>query len=114
MIVSGGQSQLQPAYQCSGSGSSLACSPVAIPLSTGTQVYLVLFGTGIRGAGTSRVSVTIGGVAATVEYAGPQGQYSALDQVNVLVPPSLAGAGEVQLILTANGITANPVTVQFQ
>jgi uncharacterized protein (TIGR03437 family) len=113
-IVSGGQSQPQPAYRCSGSGSPLTCSPVPIPLATGTQVYLILFGTGIRGAGTSGVSVTIGGVAATVEYAGPQGQFPALDQVNVLVPPSLAGAGEVQLILTANGIAANPVTVQFQ
>jgi uncharacterized protein (TIGR03437 family) len=114
MIVSGGQSQLQPVYQCSGSGSSLTCSPVPIPLATGTQVSLILFGTGIRGAGTSGVSVTVGGVAAAVEYAGPQGQYPALDQVNVLVPPTLAGAGEVQLILTANEIAANPVTVQFQ
>ncbi len=114
MIVNGQQSQVQPAYQCSGSGASLTCSPVPISLAAGTEVYLVLYGTGIRGAGANGVAVTIGGVPATVAYAGPEGVYSALDQVNVLIPDSLAGAGQVQLILTANGVAANPVIVQFQ
>jgi uncharacterized protein (TIGR03437 family) len=114
IIVSGEQTQVQLAYQCSGSGAPLTCSPVPIALAPGTEVYLALFGTGIRGAGANGVAVTIGGVPATVTYAGPEGVYPALDQVNVLVPPSLAGAGAVQLLLTANGVAANPITVQFQ
>jgi len=110
LIIGAGQRQLQPAYHCSG-GSPVTCSPAPIPLTIGTQVHLILYGTGIRGA--KGISVTIGGMPATVEYAGPQGQYPALDQVNVLAPPDLA-AGKLQLVLTADGVASNPVTVQFQ
>jgi uncharacterized protein (TIGR03437 family) len=80
-----------------------------IDLSTG-QVYLVLYGTGIRGAG-SNVSTTVGGLSATVAYAGPQGSIAGLDQVNVLLPPQLAGKGTVNVALTAAGLAANVVTI---
>jgi uncharacterized protein (TIGR03437 family) len=62
----------------------------------------------------SAVSVTIGGTPATVTYAGPQGTYPALDQINVLVPSSLAGAGVVDLNLVVDGIAANTVKVRLQ
>jgi|GEM_PF-559341 len=80
-----------------------------IDLSSG-QVYLVLFGTGIRGAGAN-VSVTIGGLDAAVAYAGPQGSIAGLDQVNVLIPAALAGSGTVNIVLTAAGLAANTVNV---
>jgi len=93
----------------------LVCTPLPIPLNAGTQVFLILYGTGIRGrSGLSGVSVTLGGVAAPVLYAGPQGTYPALDQVNVGVPLSLAGAGAVDLKLTVDGTAANTVKVTFQ
>jgi uncharacterized protein (TIGR03437 family) len=37
-----------------------------------------------------------------------------LDQVNVMLPHSLAGAGTVNVTLTAAGQTANVVTVDIQ
>jgi uncharacterized protein (TIGR03437 family) len=80
-----------------------------IDVSSG-QVYLILFGTGIRGAG-SNVSVTIGGINAPVEYAGPQGVTPGLDQVNVLIPPQLAGSGIAKIVLTAASIAANAVNI---
>jgi uncharacterized protein (TIGR03437 family) len=80
-----------------------------IDLSSG-QVYLVLYGTGLRGAG-SGVIVTVGGLAAAVAYAGPQGSIAGLDQVNVLLPPQLAGKGTVNVALSASGIAANVVTI---
>jgi uncharacterized protein (TIGR03437 family) len=85
--------------------------PVSSPidLSSG-QVYLTLFGTGIRGAG-SDVSVTIGGINATVEYSGPQGVTPGLDQVNVLIPAQLAGSGTVKIVLTTGTIAANVVNI---
>ena len=54
-----------------------------------------------------------------VLYAGPQGAgapgaYYGLDQVNVLVPRSLSGAGIVNLVLTAAGFEANTVTIDIQ
>jgi uncharacterized protein (TIGR03437 family) len=78
------------------------------------QVYLVLYGTGIRGASSGQVSATIGTGASTVYYAGPQPIFPGLDQVNLLVPPGLAGAGKVNVVLTVNGQAANTVTVAFQ
>jgi uncharacterized protein (TIGR03437 family) len=87
-------------------------TPISLSPST-EPVYLVLYGTGIRGAGNN-VTVTIGGVNAPVAYAGPQGQYAALDQVNVLVPPQLAGSGMVSIVLTAAGVSTNAVHIAIQ
>ena len=47
-------------------------------------------------------------------YAEAQPRYAGLDQVNVYVPRSLAGAGEVPVVLTADGVTANVVTVNIK
>ena len=79
------------------------------------QVYLILYGTGIRHVSSqSAVSVTVGGLAGTVTYAGAQGGSQGLDQVNVLLPRALAGRGSgVPVVLTADGKTANTVTVNI-
>ena len=58
--------------------------------------------------------MTVGGVPGMVKYAGMQGAYSGEDQINVLLPSSLAGEGSVTVQLTANGIAANPVNVTIQ
>lgn len=88
--------------------------PVTSPINLGSgPVYLILFGTGIRGAG-GNVTVTIGGVNAPVYYSGPQPATPGLDQVNVLIPPQLAGAGKVTLILSAASIEANQVEIILQ
>jgi uncharacterized protein (TIGR03437 family) len=78
------------------------------------KVYLTLFGTGLLSAGTANVKVTMGGVNATVLYAGAQGSFTGLDQVNVLVAAALAGKGNVNVQLTAGGISANPVQITIQ
>jgi uncharacterized protein (TIGR03437 family) len=77
----------------------------------GDQVYLSLFGTGIRGAPAGQVSVHVQGIDAPVVYAGPQPQFSGLDQVNVLLPRALAGTGDASVVLTAAGIQAPTVHI---
>jgi uncharacterized protein (TIGR03437 family) len=94
-------------YQ-STTGASLAAAPINV--SSG-QVYLVLYGTGMDGATATNTAVTIGGVSAPVLYAGTQDVFAGLDQVNVLLPASLAGKGNVEVQLTSNGVTANAVTI---
>lgn len=93
-------------------------SCTAVPIDVGGPndlLYLTLYGTGLRNfSSVANVSATIGGVPAYVAYIGPQGQSPALDQVNLLVPRSLAGAGEVPIILTVDGQTANVVTVSLK
>ncbi len=68
----------------------------------------------LRATGTYGVQVTIGGQQASVAYAGPQGAFLGLDQVNVVIPPSLAGKCDVIVQLSANGIPANQVYITIQ
>ena len=59
----------------------------------GGAVYLVIYGTGIRNrSDNTAVSCTVNGQTLPVLYAGAQGDFAGLDQVNVLVPADVAGA----------------------
>jgi uncharacterized protein (TIGR03437 family) len=87
--------------------------PRALDLgANGEQLYLALFGTGVR---HRRVAATvhIGGIAVPALYAGAQGDFAGLDQINVLVPRQLAGRGEVEVTVTVDARTSNPVRVRF-
>jgi uncharacterized protein (TIGR03437 family) len=78
------------------------------------QLFLVLFGTALRfRSSLSNVSVTIGGVDAPVEYAGPQGEFAGLDQINVRLPRSLAGRGGAALDLLVDGKAANQTFIRI-
>lgn len=88
---------------------------VSQPVSAGTigiPAYLILVGSGLGSA--SQAAATIGGVSATVTYAGAQGTYPGLDQYDVLIPPSLAGTGQVDVIVTAAGLPSNTVNITLQ
>jgi uncharacterized protein (TIGR03437 family) len=91
---------------------------IAIPIDLGPasdQVFLILFGTGIRfRSSLSAVSVKIGGADAQVYYAGAQGNFVGLDQVNVLLARSLSGRGEVDVELTVDGQAANTIKVNIK
>ena len=89
---------------------TLAAEPFALGPAT-DQVVLVLYGTGWRGARDWRV--TIGGEVAEVLFAGRQAEFAGLDQLNVRLPRSLAGRGEVSVVATADGVAANLVTLRI-
>ncbi len=95
------------------SGGAVVATPVNLGSST-DQAYLVIVGTGLQDAGTAGVTVSVGGVNVPVKYAGTQGGFVGLDQVNVLLPASLAGTGNVIIQVTANGIAANPVNITIE
>ena len=90
--------------------------PAAIDLGPTTdQVFLVLYGTGVRNrTAVSAVNVKIGGADATVSFAQAQGSLAGLDQINALIPRSLIGRGEVDVVLTVDGKVANTVRVQIK
>jgi uncharacterized protein (TIGR03437 family) len=48
-----------------------------------------------------------------VLYAGPQPQFPGLDQVNVPLSLSLRGAGVVNVTVTVDGVTSNPVKIDI-
>ncbi len=104
----------------------------------GDEIYLILFGTGLRyapntngandialgGGGTianvaESVEVTIGGKRARVDFAGAQGGFYGLDQLNVQIPADAIASPTASLIIKvrdANGnlITANQMTIALQ
>jgi uncharacterized protein (TIGR03437 family) len=90
--------------------------PVPIDLGPATdRVFLILYGTGVRfRSSLSAVNAQVGGVNAQVSYAGAQGYFVGLDQVNILLPRSLAGRGDVDVVLAADGETANTVTIHIR
>jgi len=79
----------------------------------GDQVFLEIYGTGIRAAGQTSVQVRIGGVNAPVSAVAP-GSVSGMDMVEVQVPRSLAGRGKVSVVLTAAGQVANTTSFIVQ
>jgi uncharacterized protein (TIGR03437 family) len=88
--------------------------PVPINVGSGSdQVFLELYGTGIRHHQTP-VTATIGGETLTATYADTQGFYVGEDQINFFLPQDLKGAGLVGVTLTVDGLTANTVMIQIQ
>ncbi len=76
------------------------------------QVFLILFGTGLRNRSSlANVNVKIGVENAEALCAGPQGGFAGLDQVNLRLSPNLRGRGEVGVVLTVDGRTANTVRI---
>jgi uncharacterized protein (TIGR03437 family) len=98
-----------------GADGAQSTEPLTTAIDLGSEsdrVVLVLFGTGLRGrSALSAVSATLGGTALEVLYAGPQGTFVGLDQLNLSLPRSLAGRGELTLALTVDGRAANAVTL---
>lgn len=105
-----GSTAIGSTFQCSASG----CTAIPIDLGLDTDlVTLELFGTGIRNH-SGAVTCKIGSATLPVAYAGPQFTYVGLDQVNVDLPKSLRGAGNVSVALTVDGQTANVVALTFK
>jgi uncharacterized protein (TIGR03437 family) len=87
----------------------------AIPIVFGgNEVTLSLYGTGIRNADPASVSVRIGDQILTPDAMTPVLETPGLDLVNVRLPSSLSGRGESEVLLTAGGTGANPVTIHLQ
>jgi uncharacterized protein (TIGR03437 family) len=110
--ISGTNQIVESVYTTSSAG-VVTANPINLGSAT-DQVILVLYGTGIQAAGTANTKATINGVSAPVLYAGPALSSPGLDQVNIQVPVSLAGKGNVNVQLTAAGIAANPVQITIQ
>jgi phospholipase C len=105
--VTNGQAYSNTA-QCSSAGN---CT--LVPIDLASRPYLILYATGIRGAAQASVSVRIGNIDAGVTYAGPQGTYAGLDQVNVTLPTGLKGRGQLVVTVTVNGQATNMAQLLF-
>ncbi len=90
--------------------------PVPIDFGSATdQLFLVMYGTGIRGrSNLSAITALMGGASVDVLYAGPQNDFVGLDQINLPIPRSLAGRGNVDIVLTVDGKQSNTVRINIR
>ena len=91
---------------------------VTKPIDLGPEtehVYLLLFGTGIRFySSLNAVQAQLGGINLPVVYAGEHKDFVGLDQVNVLLPRTLNGRGEIDVALTVDGRASNTVRIHIK
>jgi uncharacterized protein (TIGR03437 family) len=105
-----GSQTIELTFQCDSSGQNCTNAPINFGAD---QLALVLYGTGIRGFSSS-VQVTVGNVSLPVAYAGAQPTTPGLDQINVPLPSSLQGRGQLVLTISMDGQTTNMVQMAFQ
>ena len=82
------------------------------PAATGVVLYLKLRGTGIRAA--SELGVTVGGVTVPINGGVEHGTPSGVDEINIgPLPVHLMNSDLADVVLTADGSSANTVQVAF-
>jgi uncharacterized protein (TIGR03437 family) len=91
---------------------------VAVPIDLGPesdQVFLILYGTGVRfRSALSAVGCRLGGADSEVLFAGAVTDFAGLDQINVRIPRSLIGRGEIDVALNVEGRAANTVRINVR
>jgi uncharacterized protein (TIGR03437 family) len=91
---------------------------VSLPIDLGlesNQIFLILFGTGIRAfSALSAITASLGGGNSGVDFAGPQRTFVGLDQVNIRLSRSLIGRGEIDVVLTVDGQASNNVRISIR
>ncbi len=113
-IKAGASVSYEPVASFDSSSSRFVATPIDLGPDS-EQVYLALFGTGWSNQSRlENVQVYIGDVRTQVLYAGIQPGSAGLDQINVRVPRSLIGRGEVDVYVTIAGKTANPVKLSIK
>jgi uncharacterized protein (TIGR03437 family) len=95
-------------------GSPGAYTPATISLQPGS-VYLSLWGTGFRRRSANPVFLTVDGISIPITFVGVQSQFAGLDQINAgPLPATLAGVGTTNIVVTIDGIPANPLQIAIQ
>lgn len=78
------------------------------------QLFLVLFGTGLRGLSSAEnVTAQLEDQQLPIKFLGPAPGLIGVDQVNVPLPPNLAGRGASPLGLLVDGKASNQVLLLF-
>jgi uncharacterized protein (TIGR03437 family) len=88
-------------------------NPDGSPIPIDAGYFLKIFGTGMRFASTE-MTINIGGMDVTPSFFGAEGFYQGLEHVNLQIPQSLAGSGEVDMVLTLDGKTSNTVKLNIK
>jgi uncharacterized protein (TIGR03437 family) len=113
--VRGAAQIYEPVAQFEAASGRFVAAPIDLG-PAGEQVFLILYGSGIRNR-SSLLAMTckIGGADAPVLFAAAAEGFAGLDQVNVgPLARSLAGRGEVDVVLMVDGKAANTVRISVK
>ena len=112
--ATGGQIRYETVVRFNSQTSRFEAEPIDLG-SEQDQLFLVLYGTGIRGLSSqSSATVTVRGVPLSVLYTGPNPDFFGLDQVNVGPIPRTIGSGPAEIRFQADNRTANLLSVTFR
>ncbi len=111
-VKADGQLSYESPFQWIGATGSFHTKPIDMG-PPGDKVNLVLFLTGVRRAVASGVRVLIGGDAIESSYSGLAPGFVGLDQINVEIPRSLIGRGNVSVSVTSGGVTSNLTDIEL-
>jgi len=112
-VRSDGSQSFEPVAQFDAAQGRFVASPIDLGRE-GDEVFLLLFGTGLRGGRAENVTASIGRAKVEVLFAGPQGGMAGLDQINLRLPRSLTGRGEVDVALMIDRKPANLVRISLR
>jgi uncharacterized protein (TIGR03437 family) len=113
-VKANGTQSYEPVAQYDSTQNRFVPAPIDLGPAT-DRLFLVLYGTGLRyRSSLSAVSCAIGGEMCEVLFAGAAPGFAGFDQVNVRLPRSLAGRGEVDVTLIVDAKAANKVRVSFR
>ena len=90
-------------------------NPDGTPREISAGNFVMLFGTGLRFGSTGLTNaVKIGTTDVTPTFIGLAPGFAGLQQCNLQIPQSLAGAGDVNLTITMDGKTSNVVKLRIK
>ena len=113
-VLANGEQVYEPVARYDAETQTFVLLPIDLS-NAAEQVFLVLFGTGIRHrTALEIVSIKVGETELTAAYAGPSPPFVGLDQVNVLLPVALSGRGEQSVVLRVSDAATNAVKVRVQ
>jgi uncharacterized protein (TIGR03437 family) len=84
---------------------------VGVPGAAGDQIYLQVYGTGLRGGAAT---ATVAGIQVPVVGPAAQAQYQGLDQLNLGPLPARIGYGAKEIVIRQGDALANSTTVTFK
>lgn len=126
-IRANGQQVFEPLARFDATAKKFVATPIV--RRAGEQVFLILFGTGLKQAANSdgnpangsaeNVQVTVGGVTAPVAFAGKAPGFAGLEQLNIRIPDNAPAGQAVQILIGVRDRLntlkqANPISISLQ
>jgi uncharacterized protein (TIGR03437 family) len=110
-----GSQSYEPVARFDAARNLFVAIPIDLGAAAGDRVILVLYGSGLRfRSALSAAAVDAGGVSLPVDYAGAAPGLQGVDQVNVTLPATLAGRGEINLSMLADSRASNAVQISIR